>query len=264
MAVRRCLAGRQRSGSPAARQRRYDAPVPKETKTKLRERAAAIAAILAEEYPEATTALDHKSAFELLIATILAAQCTDARVNQISPALFSRWPDARAMATATQAEMEVAVKSTGFFRNKAKNVIAAAKRIVERHAGEVPASMEDLTALPGVARKTANVVLGSWFRAPVGVVVDTHCQRLSRRLALSRHDDPVRIERDLMDVLPPASWTPFAHQLVFHGRRVCASQTPRCAMCKLRELCPSRQDVKGARALPGKYDEKPAPRGRTS
>jgi endonuclease-3 len=234
--------------------------VPKETKTQLRERAAKIAAILASEYPEATTALNHKSAFELLIATILAAQCTDARVNMISPALFRRWPNATAMAKATQEEMEEAVKSTGFYRNKAKNVIATAKLLVERHGGEVPETMEELTALAGVARKTSNVVLGSWFGKPVGVVVDTHCQRLSRRLGLSNHDDPVKIEEDLMAVLPREQWTDFAHQLVFHGRRVCDSRKPRCADCKLRELCPSRQDVKRARELPGKYDGPRAPR----
>ena len=239
---------------------RYDARVPKETKTQLRERALAIAAILANEYPEATTALDHRSAFELLIATILAAQCTDARVNMISPALFRRWPDARAMAQATQEEMETAVKSTGFFRNKAKNVIATARLLVERHDGQVPETMEELTALQGVARKTANVVLGSWFKKPVGVVVDTHCQRLSRRLGLTRDDDPVKIERDLMDLLPKTQWTHFSHGLVFHGRRVCVSRKPRCAACTLRELCPSRQDVVKARRLSGKYDEPAAPR----
>jgi endonuclease-3 len=233
--------------------------VPRETKTALRERAGRIAAILADEYPEATTALDHRSAFELLIATILAAQCTDARVNMTSPALFRRWPDAHAMAKATQEEMEAAVRSTGFYRNKAKNVIATAKLLVQRHGGSVPETMEELTALQGVARKTANVVLGSWFKRPVGVVVDTHCQRLSRRLGLSRHDDPVKIERDLMDLLPQERWTHFAHGLVFHGRRVCVSRKPRCETCKLRELCPSRQDVVKARRLPGKYDaDRPA------
>jgi len=228
--------------------------VPRETKTALRERAGRIAEILADEYPEATTALDHRSAFELLVATILAAQCTDARVNVISPALFRRWPDAHAMAGATQEEMEVAVRSTGFYRNKAKNLIATAKLLVERHGGQVPQTMDELTALSGVARKTANVVLGSWFRQPVGVVVDTHCQRISRRLGLTRHDDPVKIERDLMEVLPTDRWTQFSHGLVFHGRRVCVSRKPRCEPCKLRELCPSRQDVTEARRLPGKYD----------
>jgi endonuclease-3 len=228
--------------------------VPKESKSQLRERASAVAALLADEYPEATTALDHKSAFELLIATILAAQCTDARVNMVTPALFRRWPDARAMAQAGQDEMEEAVRSTGFFRNKAKNVIATAKRLVELHGGEVPATMEELTALPGVARKTANVVLGTWFRTPVGVVVDTHCQRLARRLRFTRSDDPVRIERDLMDLLPREKWTHFAHGLVFHGRRVCVARKPRCPACRVRELCPSRQDVTAAKKLPGKYD----------
>jgi endonuclease-3 len=223
-----------------------------------RQRAQRIAAALGDEYPEATTALDHKSAFELLVATILAAQCTDARVNQISPALFRRWPDAHAMAGATQEELEDAVRSTGFFRMKAKNLLATANLLVERHGGRVPETMEELTALKGVARKTANVVLGSWFRKPVGVVVDTHCQRLSRRLGLSRHDDPVKIEKDLMALLPQEQWTDFSHRLVFHGRRVCASQKPRCTSCRVREDCPSRQDLPKARRLPGKYREKRA------
>jgi endonuclease-3 len=227
------------------------------------ERAAAIGDVLADEYPEATTALDHRSAFELLVATILAAQCTDARVNVISPALFRRWPDAKAMSKATQEEMEVAVKTCGFYRNKAKNLIATAKLLVERHGGEVPHTMEELTALAGVARKTANVVLGTWFREPAGVVVDTHCQRLSRRLQLSRHDDPVKIEEDLMDLLPRERWTEFAHRLVFHGRRVCLARKPRCEPCRIHHLCPSRQDVPKPRKLVGKYDTPPAPRRRT-
>ncbi len=236
--------------------------MPKETKTALRGRALKIADVLADAYPEATTALDHGSAFELLVSTILAAQCTDARVNVISPALFARWPDARAMSTATQEEMEKHVKTCGFYRNKAKNLIATSKALVERHGGEVPSTMAELTALHGVARKTANVVLGTWFKKQDGVVVDTHCQRLSRRLGLSRADDPVKIEADLMDVLPRERWTAFAHQLVFHGRRICAARKPKCGACGLRELCPSRQDVKKARALPGKYDEPQPPRKR--
>ena len=223
-----------------------------------RARACAVAELLAEEYPEATTALDHRSAFELLISTILAAQCTDARVNMVTPELFRRWPDARAMAQAGQEEMEEVVRSTGFFRNKAKNVIATSKCLVERHGGEVPGTMEELTALPGVARKTANVVLGTWFRTPAGVVVDTHCQRLARRLKFTRSDDPVKIERDLMALLPRERWTHFSHGLVFHGRRVCSARKPRCTACRVREMCPSRQDVRDAKKLPGKYDVRPA------
>lgn len=238
--------------------------MPKERKAQLTARASRIADLLAGEYPEATTALRHRSAFELLVATILAAQCTDARVNTVTPELFRRWPDAEAMSSAGQEEMEEAVRSTGFFRNKAKNVIATARAIAAHHGGRVPETMEELTALPGVARKTANVVLGSWFGKAVGVVVDTHCQRLARRLALTRHDDPVKIERDLMDVLPRERWTAFAHQLVFHGRRVCAARKPRCGSCVLRDLCPSRQDVTSARALPGKYRKPPAARKRTA
>jgi endonuclease III len=231
--------------------------VPKETKTKLVARAAAIADILVDEYPEATTALEHTTAFELLIETILAAQCTDARVNQISPALFKRWPDATAMAKASQAEMEKYVKSCGFYRNKAKNLIAASKQLVANHGGEVPSTMDELTALPGVARKTANVVLGTFFERPAGIAIDTHCQRVSRRLGLTRHDDPVKIERDLTAILPRERWTHFGHGLIFHGRRVCVARKPRCAPCRLHDLCPSRQDVPNPRPLPGKYDEPP-------
>ena len=263
MATRRCARTAAKRPAPGrSRATRYDEAVPKESKRDLRDRALKIAAILEDEYASATTALHHKSAFELLIATILAAQCTDARVNLTTPALFKRWPDARAMATATQEEMEAAVKSCGTYRNKARFVIATAKLLVERHGGEVPAKMEELTALQGVARKTSNVVLGSWFKTPAGVVVDTHCQRLSRRLALSRHDDPVKIERDQMDLLPRERWTSFAHQLVYHGRRICAARSPKCGACSLREMCPSRQDVTKPRRLPGKYDVAPKPRKR--
>jgi endonuclease III len=232
--------------------------VPRETKTALRERAAKIADLLFDEYPEATTALDHTTAFELLIETILAAQCTDARVNQIAPALFKRWPDAKAMATAKQEEMERHVKSCGFYRNKAKNVIAASRQIVAKHGGDVPSTMEDLIALPGVARKTANVVLGTFFEKPEGIAIDTHCQRVSRRLALTKSDDPVRIERDLTALLPRERWTHFGHALIYHGRRVCVARKPRCPECRVRELCPSRQDVPRPRPLPGKYDEREA------
>jgi endonuclease-3 len=227
--------------------------VTRETKQQRRERTARIADLLGEDYPEATTALNHTSAFELLVATILAAQCTDARVNVIAPDLFRRWPDARAMSRATQAQLERAVHSTGFYRNKAKNLLATSRLLVERHGGEVPQTMAELTALPGVARKTANVVLGTFFRRPEGVVVDTHCQRLSRRLRLTTHDDPVKIERDIMDLLPRERWTDFSHRLVFHGRRVCAARKPRCGTCRLREHCPSRQDLVEPRRLPGKY-----------
>jgi endonuclease-3 len=230
--------------------------VPRETKTKLRERAARIREILADEYPEVTTALDHRSAFELLCATILAAQCTDARVNMISPALFKKWPDARSMAKASQEEMEKYVKTCGFYRQKAKNLIATSQAIVAKHGGEVPSTMDELTALHGVARKTANVVLGTWFGKPEGVVVDTHCQRLSRRLWLTTHDDPVKIERDLMEVIPREDWTSFPHRLIAHGRRICVARKPRCPVCVVRELCPSRQDVPRPRKLPGKYDER--------
>lgn len=219
-----------------------------------------ILACLAKLYPDAECALVHENPLQLLIATILSAQCTDKRVNLVTPALFARYCTAADFANADRAELEGYIQSTGFFRNKAKNVIAASRRIVELHGGEVPRTMDELTALPGVARKTANVVLGSWFREPAGVVVDTHCQRLARRLRFTRSDDPVKIERDLMDLLPRERWTHFSHGLVFHGRRVCSSRKPRCSFCRVRELCPSRQDVREAKKLPGKYDERRAAR----
>lgn len=213
----------------------------RKTRDDLRLRAAAVTAALAADYPEADCALLHRNAFELLAATILSAQCTDARVNMVTPGLFRRWPDARALAGARQEDVEAVVRSTGFFRNKAKNLIGMARALVERHGGEVPDAMDDLIALPGVARKTANVVLGTWFHRAEGVVVDTHVARISGRLGLSRATDPAKIERDLMDLLPRAEWTGFSHRVILHGRRVCDARKPKCAVCSLRDLCPSRR-----------------------
>jgi len=191
-------------------------------------------------YPDAGCALRHRDAFQLLAATILSAQCTDARVNMVTPELFRRWPDPTALAGARQAEVERVVRSTGFFRNKAKSLRGMAAALRDRHGGAVPRTMEELTALPGVARKTANVVLGTAFGIADGVVVDTHVGRISRRLGLTREEDPVKAERDLMAALPREEWVMFSHRLIHHGRRVCTARAPRCGECPVAPLCPSR------------------------
>jgi endonuclease-3 len=188
-------------------------------------------------YPDAHCALDFTNAFELLCATILSAQCTDKRVNLVTPSLFARYPDAPALAAAQPEELEELIRSTGFFRSKAKSLIGMATGLVERHGGDVPADMEALTALPGVGRKTANVILGNAFGVP-GITVDTHVGRLSRRLGLTAHDDPVKVEFDLMAIVPEADWTMFSHRLIFHGRRVCAARTPDCGGCAMSRFCP--------------------------
>ncbi len=188
--------------------------------------------------PKRSCALEHRNAFELLVATILSAQCTDARVNLVTPGLFARYPDARALAVADPAELEALIHSTGFFRAKARNLLAMARQLVERHVGEIPRDLEALTALPGVGRKTANVVLGTAFAIPSGVVVDTHVKRLARRLGLTASHDPVAIERELMGLVPRKEWVDLSHRLITHGRRVCAAQRPRCQDCELTKLCP--------------------------
>ena len=202
-----------------------------------RERAAKIARALARAYPDAWCALEHRNPFELLVATILSAQCTDAMVNQVTPALFRELPDAAALAAADPARVEELVKRTGFFRQKTKAIQAAARALVEANAGEVPQDMERLTALPGVGRKTANVVRGTAFKLPA-IFVDTHVRRLAIRLGLTTDDDPDRIEQDLAALLPPRAWTHFAHRLIHHGRRVCVARRPRCSACPLASLCP--------------------------
>lgn len=209
--------------------------------TKKQERTADIAVRLKQMYPKAKCSLDFTNAFELLIATMLSAQSTDARVNIVTKSLFRKYPDPAAFAAATQQEMERDVKQTGFYRNKAKAVIAASKAIVERHGGKVPSSMDELTALPGVGRKTANVVLSNAFKKPVGVVVDTHVARLSGRLGLTENSDPVKIEEDLMKLLPQKEWTSFAHRLIDHGRAICTARKPKCSECRLNDLCPSAE-----------------------
>ena len=206
-----------------------------------RARAAEILARLAGAYPAARCALDHRDPLELLVATILSAQCTDARVNQVTPALFRRCPTAADYAAIPAGELEALVRPTGFFRNKARSLKALGAALVERHDGDVPSTMEELVALPGVGRKTANVVLGNAFGKNEGIVVDTHVGRLARRLALTRETDPVRVERDLEPLFPRAEWARLAHLLIAHGRRVCRAPRPRCAECSLAELCPSAE-----------------------
>ncbi len=208
------------------------------TKTKT-PRVKQIIARLERAYPDATCALHHTSALELVVATILSAQCTDARVNMVTPALFAKYRTAADYAAADPRVLEREIQSTGFFRNKTKSIIGMAQALVERHGGEVPDTMEALTALPGVGRKTANVILGTWFKKNEGVVVDTHVQRLSRLMKLTRHDDPVKIERDLMDLLPRDKWTWWSHTLIQHGRQVCIARRPRCEECVVNRLCPS-------------------------
>ena len=190
-------------------------------------------------YPNAECALHHRNAFELLVATILSAQCTDERVNLVTPALFARFPTPEAMAGADRDELETLIRSTGFYRNKAKNIQTAAQRIVSVYGGEVPATMDELLTLAGVARKTANVVLGVIYGIADGVVVDTHVKRLSNRLGLTTHEAPEKIERDLQQITPISEWINLSHLLIFHGRQVCDARKPLCATCCLNDLCPS-------------------------
>jgi endonuclease III len=197
----------------------------------------AILGILEHAYPDARTALHHENPLQLLVATILSAQCTDERVNQVTPELFARYPDAAALAGAPRAELESLIRSTGFYRNKAKAIQSCCADIVARHQGQVPRSLEELTALQGVGRKTANVVLGSAFGIP-GVVVDTHVHRLSRRLGLTREKDAVKIEFALMPIIPRERWSVFSHWLILHGRRVCVARRPRCSICPIAPHCP--------------------------
>jgi endonuclease-3 len=194
---------------------------------------------LAAAYPDAHCALDFDGPFQLLIATILSAQCTDKRVNMVTPAVFARYPDAASLAGADPAELEAMIRSTGFFRSKTKSLIGMATGLAERHGGIVPEEMHTLVELPGVGRKTANVVLGNAFDRNEGVVVDTHVARVSGRLGLTRQDDPVKIEQELMPLFPRDRWTMLAHLLIWHGREVCEARTPRCERCVLSDLCPA-------------------------
>ncbi len=192
-------------------------------------------------YPDAHCALDHASAYQLLVATILSAQCTDVRVNMVTPALFAKYPDAAALAGADRGELETLIKSTGFFRNKAKSLEGMARAVMVRHGGAIPRTMDELTKLPGVGRKTANVILGNAFDINAGVVVDTHVARLSHLMGLTRETDPVKIEQDLIQQFPNAEWTMLSHLLIEHGRRVCIARRPKCGECVLADLCPSAQ-----------------------
>ena len=200
-------------------------------------RVASILAKLDEAYGNATCELKHENAFQLLISTILSAQCTDVRVNQVAETLYKKYPNAKAFAYATPSELEQDIRPTGFFRNKTKSVMGASKAILEKFDGQVPRTMEEILTLPGVARKTGNVVLGTAFGIASGVVVDTHVLRLSKRLDLSRNEDPKKVEQDLMAILPREKWIQFSHQLIWHGRRVCNARKPKCIECNMESLC---------------------------
>jgi endonuclease-3 len=213
----------------------------RETAATRRARALVILDRLKLRHPDAHCELAHRDAYELLAATILSAQCTDARVNIVTPALFARYPDARALARADQADVEPIVRSTGFFRNKAKSLVGMAQAVVARHGGEIPATMEELRVLPGVGRKTANVILGNAFGLNEGITVDTHVGRIARLLKLTRHEDPEKVEQDLMGLFPREDWALLSHLLIFHGRRTCIARRPRCGECALHDLCPSAQ-----------------------
>ncbi len=216
-------------------------PRGRESAEALKARAKEIFKRLKKRYPDAHCELDHRNPFELLCATILSAQCTDARVNLVTPELFRRYPDAASLAMARPDDVEAIIRSTGFFRNKTKSLIGMANAVMDRHAGHIPDSMEALRVLPGVGRKTANVILGNAFGINAGVTVDTHVSRLSQLLRLSRNTDPERIERDLMELFPQRDWALLSHLLIFHGRRTCIARRPRCGECVLADLCPSAQ-----------------------
>ena len=212
-------------------------PTRPKTAAERKARVARILRILDETYPGVTCELDHEDAWQLLVATILSAQCTDKRVNMVTPALFRRYPTVTDLAHAHPAEVSELIRSTGFFNNKTKNIIGAAKKLLAGHGGEVPRTMKELLAVPGAARKTANVVLGTVFGIAEGVVVDTHVQRIARRLDLTREASPEKIERDLMKTIPRDRWILFSHQLIHHGRRICDARKPKCGECPLESLC---------------------------
>ena len=201
------------------------------------ERISEILKRLNQLYPDVTCALTHRNAWELLVATILSAQSTDVRVNIVTPELFKKYPTVQDFARLEPQQLEPDVRSTGFFRNKSKSVVGAARKIVEEFGGQVPETMNELLTLPGVARKTANVILGTWFKKNEGVVVDTHVHRISRRLELTKNDDPKKIEEDLMRIIPRAKWTLFSHQIIWHGRKLCFARSPKCAECPLENVC---------------------------
>ncbi len=237
----------KRAGNATVRTKRYNPTSP--------ERVSEILKRLDQQYPDVTCALHHKTAWELVVATILSAQSTDVNVNRVTPELFRKYPAVQDFAALKPEQLEPDVRSTGFFRNKSKSVVGAAKKIVSDFGGKVPDNMDDLLTLPGVARKTANVVLGTWFKKNVGVVVDTHVHRISRRLELTKNNDPKKIEQDLMKIIPQEKWTLFSHQIIWHGRKLCIARSPKCVECPLENLCHAEDktwttvDVhKGARA----------------
>ncbi len=207
----------------------------------LKAHAAEIHRRLLELYPDAHCELDYRNPYELAVATILSAQCTDKRVNMVTPELFRRWPNADALSQAPREEIEQVVQSTGFYRNKAKSLSGFATQLMDRHAGQVPAVMEQLVVLPGIGRKTANVVLGNAFGINEGVVVDTHVQRLSNRFGLTRETDAVKVERALIPLFPRDSWTMLSHLMIWHGRRICDARKPKCGACTLADICPSAE-----------------------
>lgn len=225
----------------SSKQRMTPARAERESKPARRQRTAEILERLEEEYPDSDCALEHADAFELLVATILSAQCTDERVNKVTPELFERFPRPVDLAAADLEEIEESIRSTGFYRNKARALKGLGEALIAEHDGEVPATMDELTELPGVGRKTANVVLGNAFEVEEGIVVDTHVGRLSRRLGLSRETDAVKVERDLLELVPEGSWTLWSHLLIDHGRAVCKARQPRCPECVLVDLCPSAE-----------------------
>ena len=222
--------------------------MPRESKKKRRERARRVYDLLAGEYPDARTALHHENPYQLAVATILSAQCTDERVNEVTPTLFAHWPTPAGLAAAAPRELEKVIRPTGFFRNKTRNLIGMAQAVVSEHGGEIPDTMEALVELPGIGRKTANVILGNAFGMSIGVVVDTHVRRVSRRLRFTPYDDPKKIEKDLMDLFPHERWTMLAHLLIFHGRRVCVARRPKCEECVVSHLCPSSRVKPGRRS----------------
>ncbi len=216
----------------------------RETLRSKKKRVRAIFRILGKTYPDSQCALYFKTPWELLVATILSAQCTDKRVNQVTPALFKRYPDIRAFVAADLFGVEEIVRSTGFYRNKTKNILGAARAVLARFGGEVPSRMEDLVTIPGVGRKTANVILGNAYGIP-GIPVDTHMIRINRLLGLTLHKDPVKIERNLMELVPRKDWTVYSHRIIHHGRACCVARRPDCIKCEIRKLCPSAKKVDG-------------------
>ncbi|MBL7665498.1 MAG: endonuclease III [Bacteriovoracaceae bacterium] len=211
----------------------------KEKNSDLLKRSQKIVTKLREVWPDAHCELDHETPFQLLIATILSAQCTDKRVNMVTPVLFAKYPDAKTLAKAPVTDVEEIIRTTGFFKNKAKNIIQCARQIEQDHKGELPRTIEELTQLGGVGRKTANVLLGNAFRINEGIVVDTHVKRISKLLKLTTHEDPEKVEKDLIKIVPNADWTDFSHLLIFLGRRICIARRPQCSLCPVNKYCPS-------------------------